>query len=117
MRYATYRSLLKDLPMTLPALPRNEAARHVLASPSIAARTAPYIGDGRIDWHGILAETATMSGGERFLVDLARRLSSGKTLPSAYEVSGQLDVRNARHVAEVLDHSAGAASADLPLAA
>jgi hypothetical protein len=79
------------------------AARHVLTCPAIAARTAPYISDGWIDWDGIFAASTTMSGGERFLVDIARRICSGETLPSPYEVSGRLDVLNARRVAEAVD--------------
>jgi hypothetical protein len=79
---------------------RYVAARHVLSSPSIADRTLPHLNGGRVDCDGILAETPTMSGGERFLVDLAARLYSGAALPDAYELEGQLDVLNARRVAE-----------------
>jgi hypothetical protein len=85
-----------------PSLQRFVAARHVLTSPSIAALTRPHIGAGDIDWVGVAAETATMSGGERYLVDIARRLYAGEALPDAYELHGQLDVLNARRVGEAL---------------
>src|SRR4051794_27911934 len=83
-----------------PSLRHHAAARHILPSPSIAARTQPHVRAGRIDWHGVAAETTTMSGGERFLIDIARRLYRGDDLPDPYEVGGQLDVLNARRVAE-----------------
>ena len=79
---------------------RYVAARHILTGPSIASRTAPYVAGGRIDWHGILAETATMSGGERFLVGIARALWTGEAVPGPYELEGELDVGNAERVAE-----------------
>src|SRR3954454_21453932 len=92
-----------------PSLQQQAAARHVLTSPTIVARTQPYVRAGRIDWVGVTAETATMSGGERFLVDIARRLYRGEDLPGTYELSGQLDILNARRVAE-----ARASLADAP---
>lgn len=101
----------------LPAPPALAAARRLLTTTSIAPRVAPYVGDDRIDWDGLFAESTAMSGGERFIVDIARRLCSGEPLPTAYEVSGQLDVLNARRVADALDQLPGSAHADLPLAA
>jgi hypothetical protein len=82
---------------------RYTAARHILTSPAISARTGEHVRDGRIDWHGVLAESTTMSGGERYLVDVARRIWAGEPLPGSYELQGQLDVGNARRVAEALD--------------
>ena len=35
---------------------RYAAARHLLASPSIALRTRRHVADGRIDWYGVRAE-------------------------------------------------------------
>jgi hypothetical protein len=81
---------------------RYAAARHVLASPSIAARTRRHVRDARIDWHGLAADCPTMSGGERFLVDIARRLWSGGPVPAAYELGGRLDAGNAERVAEAV---------------
>lgn len=94
----------------LPSIPlhNHAAARHVLTSPTIVGRMQPHVRDNRIDWVGVAAETATMSGGERFLVDIARCLYSGDPLPDPYELSGQLDVLNARRVAEARAYLADA---------
>lgn len=81
---------------------RHMAARHVLSSRSISARTAPYVAAGHIDWQGVLAESATMSGGQQYLVGIARRLWTGEAIPSPYELEGELDVVNAARVAEAV---------------
>ena len=47
------------------------AVRHILASPTIAGRTAPYIGGDDFDWGGLLVEAETFSGGESLLVRIA----------------------------------------------
>src|SRR5262245_11077118 len=54
-----------------------EAVGHLLASPSIAARCEPYVGDGEFDWAGLLAEAQTMSGGEALLVRIGHDLWEG----------------------------------------
>lgn len=103
-----------------PILPTPEglaAARHVLASPSLAARLARHVGERRIDWYSVLADSATMSPGERLLVDLARRFYAGERVPSLFEVIGRLDVLNARRVAEALDLLDGVEPAQLRRAA
>ncbi len=92
---------MSDLPTA-----RFLAARHVLTTPKLFARTAPHLRDGRINWVGLLAEWDTMSGGERYLVDLAKRLWTGDALPGEYELEGQLDLLNARRVGEALDYLA-----------
>jgi hypothetical protein len=99
---------------TLPT-PRYAAARHVLTSPSISAVTARHVQDGHIDWNGILAEAATMSGGQRFLVEMAVRLWSGEALPSSYELAGELDPFNVARVLQAADLVDG--SQDLAAAA
>ena len=81
---------------------RYAAARHLLASPSIAIRTRRHTVDGRIDWQGVLADSATMSGGERLLVEIAHRVATGRAIPDSYELSGRLDARNAERVAEAV---------------
>jgi hypothetical protein len=86
---------------------RYAAARHVLSSPTIALRTRRYTADGRIDWHGLLADRPTMSGGEQFLVDIARRIWEGQAVPDAYELAGRLDPGNARRVVEAVDYLEG----------
>ena len=95
---------------------RSSAANHLLASPSIAARTEPHIANGRIDWYGVLDDTATMSSGERFLVDVARRIWAGEPLPEPYELSRRLDPGNAERVADALAYL-GEAQPDLATAA
>jgi hypothetical protein len=81
---------------------RIAAARHILASPSIATRTAPYVSEDHIDWYGVLDDTATMSSGERFLVDVARRIWAGEALPEHNELIRRLDVGNAQRVDDAL---------------
>ena len=81
---------------------RYAAARHLLASPSIALRTRRHVADGRIDWYGVLAERTTMSGGEQFLVDIAHRVAAGHAVPEWHELSGRLDASNAERVAEAV---------------
>ena len=61
-----------------------------------------------------------MSDGERFLIDIAGGLWSGDAVPESYELTGRLDARNAKRVAEALafvDEAADSALADGRLAA
>src|SRR3954469_24261691 len=96
---------------------RYAAVRHVLTSSRFAGRAAPYLRDGRIDWYGLLGESATMSGGERFLVDVAQRLWRGDAVPTEYELAGQLDPRNAMRVAEAVAYLDESQHPDLAIAA
>ena len=74
----------------LPA-PEYEAVRHILASPSIAARSARHIGNDDFDWDGLFAEAQTMSGGEHVLVRIAYDLWEAKGIVGVWEIPRPLD--------------------------
>lgn len=69
---------------------REVAVRHLLDSPTIAARTHRHIVDGVVDWPGLAAEAATMSSGERRLLGIAQDLWSGRS-PNRDDLSRRLD--------------------------
>ena len=66
------------------------AARLILESPTIAARTRPHVSDGEVDWPALLAETATMSGGEGVLVRVAHDLVAPGGEAGVWEVAYRL---------------------------
>jgi hypothetical protein len=83
------------------------AARHILESPRIAARTRPYMRDGDFDWFGLLAATETMSGGERLLVDIAHDLWEGKGEVGVWGISKRLGPSTFERVVVALRISRG----------
>jgi hypothetical protein len=87
--------------------PAYSAARHILESPMIAARTRPYMRDGDFDWFGLLAATETMSGGERLLVDTAHDLWEGRGEVDVWGISKRLGPSNFERVVLALRISRG----------
>ena len=87
--------------------PAYSAARHILESPLIAARTRPYMQDGDFDWFGLLAATETMSGGERLLVDTAHDLWEGRGEVDVWGISKRLGPSNFERVVLALRISRG----------
>jgi hypothetical protein len=83
------------------------AARYILESPRIAARTGPYVEDGDFDWFGLLAATETMSGGERLLVDTAHDLWEGRGEVDVWGISKRLGPSNFERVVLALRISRG----------
>jgi hypothetical protein len=73
-----------------------------LTSPSVAARTAAYIGEHDFDWYGLLTEAETMSGGERTLVRIAHDLWEAQGTAAASEIPRRLDRRNFERVIDAL---------------
>ena len=82
--------------------PDHAAVVHVLTSPPIEARSAPYIREDDFDWAGLFAEAETMSGGERFLVRIAYDLWEAKGLVGVREIPKRLDRRNFERVIDAL---------------
>jgi hypothetical protein len=78
------------------------AARHILSSPSIAARTAPYIDGGSLDWVGLAEEARTMSVGEMLLVQIAHDLLEPGATVGLRDVVRRLDGRAFDRVVEAL---------------
>jgi ABC-type iron transport system FetAB ATPase subunit len=91
--------------------PEYAAVCHILAAPAVAPRTAPYIGEDDFDWDGLHREAATMSGGERLLVNLASELWSAEKTTGLWEIPRRLDAENFRRVIEALYLCRGAAVA------
>lgn len=83
------------------------AVRHLLASPSLARRTAAHVREQDFDWPGIFAQEATMSGGERLLVRVAYDLWEGTGLVSVRELARRLDRANLVRVLEAISISRG----------
>jgi len=86
------------------------AVRHILTSPTIAARTAAFIRDDDFDWEGLLVEQQTMSGGERLLVLIAYDLWEAKGVVGVSDVARRLDRHHFERVIDALSISRG----DLP---
>jgi hypothetical protein len=78
------------------------AVRHILTSPSIAARTARYVGPDDFDWNGLLNEVETMSMGEGVLVRIAHDLWEANGVVSVWELARRLDGRAFKRVVEAL---------------
>jgi hypothetical protein len=77
--------------------------RHILTSPVLATRAAPYIGDADFDWPGLLAEAETMSGGEQVLVRIAYDLWEAEGVTGIHELPRRLDRRNFERVLEAFE--------------
>jgi hypothetical protein len=88
--------------MTNAKAPEYTAVRHILTSPTVEARSAPYIGEGDFDWPGLLTEAETMSGGERALVRIAHDLWNAVPLAGIWEIPRRLDSRHFERVIEAL---------------
>lgn len=84
------------------ARPEYAAVRHILTSDPIAAATAPHIGDGDFDWHGLLVKAEKMSGGERVLLRIAYDLWEAKGIVGVWEIARRLDTRNFQRVIDAL---------------
>jgi len=82
--------------------PEYAAVCHILAAPAVARRTAPYVREDDFDWEGLHQEAATMSGGERLLIDLAAELWSAEKTTGLWEIPRRLDAENFRRVIEAL---------------
>ena len=71
--------------------PEYEAVSHILESPLIAERCAPYIGEDDFDWAGLFAISQTMSGGEQLLIRIAYDLWTSTGVVGIWEISRGLD--------------------------
>ena len=88
--------------MTETPRPEHAAVRHILTAPSIAARTAPFIGAEDFDFAGLEAELCEMSGGEALLVRIASELWYAEKGTGLWELPRRLDGPNFRRVLEAL---------------
>lgn len=82
--------------------PEYAAVRHILASPSIAARCNPHVGAVDFDWPALLREAETMSGGERLLVRIAYDLWEADGVVGIWELPRQLGRGNFERVLDAL---------------
>jgi hypothetical protein len=80
----------------------HNAVRHILTSPAIAARSAPYIGEDDFDWHGLFTEAATFSGGGQVLLRTAYDLWEASGVVGIWELPRQLDSTSFKRVLEAL---------------
>jgi hypothetical protein len=78
------------------------AVRHILTSPSIAARTARHIRDDDFDWHGLLSGAEAMSTGEDVLVRVAYDLWHASGVVGVWELARRLDGRSFERVVDAL---------------
>lgn len=89
-----------------------EAAQLILESPTIASRTRPHVRNGQIDWLALLAETQTMSGGERVLVRVAHDLAEAGGLAGIWEVPYRLGPGSFERVIAALRIARGRAASE-----
>ena len=82
--------------------PEYKAVRHILTSPLVEARSAPYIRESDFDWEGLLTEAETMSGGEQTLLRIAHDLWNAVPLAGIWEIPNRLDNRHFERVIEAL---------------
>jgi hypothetical protein len=92
-------------------IPEYAAVRHILDSPAVGARSAPYIGHDGFDWPGLLAESETMSGGAQVLVRIAYDLWESEGVVGIWELPRRLDRANFDRVLEALALCRGEVSA------
>jgi hypothetical protein len=78
------------------------AARHILASPTVAARAAPHVREDGFDWEALFAEAESMSGGEQVLLRIAYDLCEAEGVVGVWELPERLDRRNFERVVEAL---------------
>jgi hypothetical protein len=78
------------------------AVRHILTSPTVAARTARYVGADDFDWDGLLNEAESMSMGEGVLVRIAFDLWEANGVVAVWELARRLDRRALERVVEAL---------------
>ena len=71
----------------------NAAVRHILESPALADRCGGFVSADRIDWAGLFAESAGMSGGQRLLVNVAHELWAAEGAIGVSELARRLDQR------------------------
>ena len=83
------------------------AVRHILTSPSIKARTEPHIAEDDFNWSALLAEAATMSGGEQILVRTARDLWEAEGAVRITEIVRGLDQRSFERVVHAISLARG----------
>jgi hypothetical protein len=87
--------------------PELAAVRHLLTTPSIAARTEPYVAGDAIDWTSVLAQVPTMSAGEALLVRVAHDLWEASGSASTWELQRRLGPGHFERVIEALRISRG----------
>jgi hypothetical protein len=97
----------QELPMTQSNRPEATAIRHILSSPSIASRCAPYLAGDAIDWSGLFAEAETMSGGEQLLVNVASDLATRERTVALWELHERLARPSFDRVLEALELARG----------
>jgi len=104
--------------------PEYTAVRHILTSPLVEGRSAPYIRESDFDWEGLLTEAETMSGGEQTMLRIAHDLWNAVPLAGIWAIPRRLGDGNFERVIEALYIYRGEQRArrqptlrDLPLAA
>jgi hypothetical protein len=88
-------------------MPQYLAVRHILTSPTIAARATPHIGEDGFRWQPLLVEAETMSSGESLLVRIAYDLWHADDGVALWELPRLLDRQSFRRVVEALAFSRG----------
>jgi ABC-type uncharacterized transport system ATPase subunit len=78
------------------------AVLHVLSAPTVWRRAEPFVGRDEIDWPGLRAEAATMSGGEQVLVRIADELWHAEKATGLWELTRRLDATSFERVVEAL---------------
>ena len=86
------------------------AVLHVLSTPTVWRRAEPYVGNEEIDWRGLRAEAASMSGGEELLVRIADELWHAEQRAGLWELTRRLDPGSFERVVEALRIARGASS-------
>jgi energy-coupling factor transporter ATP-binding protein EcfA2 len=94
--------------------PTYDGVRHILTSPLLTHRTAPYVGESDFDFAGLREAARTMSGGEALLVRIAHELWLAEKVTGLWELTQRLDEANFRRVLEGLSRCRGRLSARVP---
>jgi hypothetical protein len=82
--------------------PDRAAVAHILTTPLIAARTAPYLVGGETDFDGLAVEAETMSSGQALLVQIASDLWSAERHVGVVDLVRRLDAGNFLRVVEAM---------------
>jgi hypothetical protein len=89
-----------------------DAVKHVLTSPPIAGRTAPYIHEDDFDFAGLGREAESMSTGEALLVRVGEELWHGEKRAGLLDLVRRLDLGNFDRVVQALKIARGPRSLD-----
>jgi hypothetical protein len=82
--------------------PDIEAAHHLLTTPGLRRRAAPFVGDESVDWDGLLQLAMELPDPARVIVGTAYELCEARRAVALWEIPAALDPAGMERVIEAL---------------